>query len=149
MKKIVLVLSITVFAFSGYSQQQKRATYITVWFQKTMDREVKNEYYLMNAETGNATAPEIFDLVIYRSTKDLANQHVDFYHKQNDSVKTYFNYFRNPTAGLEYLGKKGWQLVSVTSEVSSDNKIKFHMGEYVGLTTVSSRLMYYFKKEIE
>jgi hypothetical protein len=149
MKIIVLLFLITLFAIAGYSQQQKRTIYLTVWFLKTFERDTDRDYYLMNAETGNATAPEVFDLVIYRSPNDPANKDVDFYHRQNDSSKAYFNYFRNPTAGLEYLGKKGWQLVSVTNEVSSDHKFVRHYDEYHVVTTVASRAMYYFKKEVD
>jgi hypothetical protein len=147
MKKIVLLILIASLSIAAYTQQQKRTSYLTVWYEKV--KTGRFIYYIMNAERGNFPVPEVFELVIFRSERDIDKQDVSFYHEQKDSAKTQFNYFGNPTAGLDYLAEKGWQLISVTNEISSGHKFVNEMGVFVPVTTISSRQLYYLKKEIE
>lgn len=146
MKFFLLAALFAFYTFPGFSQQ-KTIKYLTVWFERKVDYQADQYYHFMLAEVGNYYPPEIFNLVIYKSERDLKNKDVFFYHNQNDTAKYFYNYFSNPTAALEYLGKNGWQLVSVMSQVTSGRDHEYSNDMKIPVATVSSYPKYFLKKE--
>lgn len=146
MKFFLLAALFALYTFPGFSQQ-KTIKYLTVWFERKVDYQADQYYHLMLAEVGNYYPPEILNLAIYKSGTDLKNKNIFFYHQKNDTAKYFYNYFSNPTAALEYLGKNGWQLVSVANEVNSDHKLVYGSRDETPVTTITALAKYYLKKE--
>lgn len=147
MKLTLSLLILSFFTASVYCQEYKQSTNLIVRFQSGFSKNTGNTYYIINADAGNPNAVLIYNLIPYKPERDAVNTGGVFFIPENDTTNAYYNYFATPTSAMEYLSHRGWHLVSVISEVTSD--YTFPGSSNHPITTVSSRPVYYFKKDLQ
>lgn len=146
MKLTLLSCVFVIFAIIASGQDLKRSTNLVVRFEDKFDRGNNRKYYILHAEDGNPNATAVYNLISYKPERDAINTGGTFFVPENDTASAYYNYFTTPTAAMEYLGRRGWHLVTVISEVTSG--YTYPSSSDRTFTTVSSRPVYYFKKEL-
>lgn len=148
MKPTLSLLFLLLCASIVSAQQVKRSTYLIVRFEEKLNKVTSYRYYSIKAEQGNPDAPDVYGLIAYKPEKDAVNTGGSFYSPGIDTTTSFYNYFNTPTVGLEYLGRHGWQLVSVISEVVSGHTFVTSSPNDRVIPTVSSMPVYYLKKEL-
>ena len=142
MKPILLSAAVALLSICVQAQEAKKYSYLLVRIVPYSGK--GDRYFVIEAEPGNKFAKEIYQLVTFKPGKYFLNQPA-FYQARNDTNTVFYNCFVNTTEALNFLSEQKWELLSVTSEVSSSWSV------YSGnpYTTVTSSPVYYFRKELE
>lgn len=134
----------------GYSQADKKETYAIINIEGLYDKPNKRYWCKINAEYTGKYSKEISSLVTYSLEKGITNTGASFYFEKKDTSTVYFNYFLNTAEAMQFLADHQWKLVSVNNQVSSDyENVRDGESKLVPITKVSSRPVYYFKKEVQ
>ena len=151
MKQLLLIIFLAATSTTSLGQYPKANTYLVIRFQETLNynNERNDPFYFIVPEGGNPNAAEIYRLISYKSGPFDENTGGSFFYGEIDTSARYYNYFNTHTAGMEYLAKREWQLVTVISEIYTQLKSESADGRYYPVPVVLSRPVYYFKKEIK
>lgn len=140
------------FVFTVAFCQHTKTTYLlTRMEESTIDNLFKKKFVSINAENGNPYAKDVYSLKVFDVSKKDNNVAVGFYDNMKDSVPSVnlYNYFQNTTQTLLFLSGKGWELISVTQEISSSYSFERDpTGKFSPVLAVTSKPVYYFKKTI-
>jgi hypothetical protein len=145
---ILVAAYILIFSTSLFSQTGSRVTYIIIRVDGLWDYTRNKNFIKINAESGNPAASEIYNLKEYVSAKKAVNSGASFYSEKNDTASVYFNYFLTATEIMQFLADHHWQLVTVNTEITSSYDNIQSGDKLVPVTSVFSRPVYYFKKEV-
>ncbi len=141
-KKLLLIL---LFILSGtlksFCQNNDAFTYLVVNINAKYDFPNSKYFAVINAEASNKYAAKIYSLNPYDGSKKVINRGAVFFAEHKDSAQSIYNYFVNASEALQFLADDKWILITVISEVNSS-----YTNE--NGTIVSSRPVYYFKKQI-
>jgi hypothetical protein len=149
MKLTLSTIAFLLISAIAIGQQSRISTNLIVRFDENYSKNTSSRYYIIRADWGNPNAALVYNLIPYKPEKDAINTGGVFFQPENDTANTYYNYFPSPTAAMEYLSHRGWHLVTVISEVVSGEKFVSLGSSNTPITTVSSRPIYYFKKELQ
>ncbi len=148
-KKLLLI---SLFILSGtlksFCQTNDAFTYLIVNINTKYDHPNSKYYALINAERANKYAAKIYSLKAYDGGKNAVNSGAVFFVGLTDSTQAIYNYFQNASEALQFLADDNWVLITVISEVNSSYQNENGPNGLVPITTVSSRPVYYFKKQI-
>jgi hypothetical protein len=135
-----------------FSQQNIKTTYLVVRMNEDqLDNLFKKKFVRIIADGGNQYAIDIYSLRLFDPSKKAINGEYKYYDGKNDTVASagLYNYFENTTQALMFIAGKGWELISVVSEVSSSYKFERDpAGQLTIIPTITSTPVYYFKKVI-
>lgn len=148
---MLLIAILITNAVTGFSQQSKRNTYLIVRFESGVNynNDRYDRFFYILAEGGNPYATDVYRLLPFKTGTLEVNTGGSFFYGEIDSVSKYYNYFNTHTAAMEYMAKKGWQLVTVISEIYTEVKRDYKSLSDNEYPIVSSKPVYYFKKELE
>ncbi len=141
MKSILLFVS--VFSFVGFGQAQDTKKYSYLLVRINPNKVKKDVYYTINAEPGNKYASELYELFPFKPGTYSLDQPA-FYQVRTDTSTIFYNCFLNTTEALNFLTERKWELVSVTTEISSG----WYNSSGGAVPTISSHPVYYFRKEL-
>jgi hypothetical protein len=135
-KKLFFVASI-IFSTTtrSFCQNNDPFTYLVVRFEEKYNTANKNFFAAIYAEATNPYAQKIYNLIPYDGRKNAVNIDAVFYTSHSDTATKVYNYFQNPTEGLQFLAEDNWVLITAYSEI-------------IPTTPLSSRGVYCFKKQI-
>ena len=146
MKTLLTCIVILVFTEYGFSQQKTKNVFLaaTISKQNYAPKASAEDvtYYTIDADKESPYATDIYSLADF--TKKNAKAGATFYYNRNDSITTYYNYFRNISEALLFLSNTGWDLYTVSSQVSSDYSSPIGINLNIKTSTV-----YYLKKELK
>ena len=146
MKKIFTLLIIST-SLNCYSQSKSPGSYILIRFLQQYDHSNKRDYYTIYAERDCDSAKDVYSLLYYNNNKNVIDTNDVYAYNKNDTTTILFNYFLSPTEGLNYMSKKGWNLITIYTEISSgyDTQNTWN-GDKIPITTISSRPVFCFVK---
>ena len=136
MKSIILFTSLIIFCSNAFSQLKSKYTYLIVNLVYKYDRENDKGYFIIEADTGNSNAKEVYNLKPYKLDRKTINPGGIFFSKRTVSDTILYNYFLNGTEALMFLSENDWELIEVYNQITSAS------------TMVSSYPVYYLRKEI-
>ena len=149
MKIFLLFIALILFLLPGYTQKNPKFTYAIVSVNSNYDKWNKKTWYNINAESIARYSPEITSLVKYNDEKGAINPLATFYYERKDTTSPYFNYFLSAVEAIQFLVDNQWQLVTVNNVIASDyDNVSGPDSKYIPITKVTSRPVYYFKKEV-
>ena len=130
------------------SAQSAAIDYVQVRFVQVYDYGNSRYYFTLNAEWGSDSAKSLYTLLKYDAKRNGNNTGGRLYHVTGFPADRLYNYFLSPTEGLNYMSRKGWQLIDIYTEAHSgyDNQ-RTGAGEIVPITTVGSKPVYCFRKQ--
>ena len=149
MKSLPVLLGILFTCISSPGQTQEKESYLILRLNEKYDRTNKNSYFYISADPYNDYAKEIYDLVRFNQEPHFNHSGISFYFQRTDSSIFFYNYFRSQTEALKFLSQKQWQLFSVVSEINSAYDTYLVGDHYSPYTTVSSRVVYYFRRIVD
>ena len=141
MKSFLLLLSVFFLTISIQAQHTKRYTYLLVRINEIKVK--KDVYYTITAEPGNKYASAIYGLLPFKPGIYSLDQPA-FYQVRSDTSTVFYNCFLNTTEALNFLSERSWELVSVTTDISSG----WYNSSGGAVTTIYSNPVYYFRKEL-
>jgi hypothetical protein len=148
-KKILLIsLFILSATLKSFCQTNDAFTYLIVNIDVKLNYTGNKYNAVINAEATNKYAAKIYSLKAYDGSIIGINKGAAFFSDHTDSAQAIYNYFQNATEALQFLADDKWVLITVISEVNSSYKNENGVNGLVPITTVSSRPVYYFKKQI-
>ena len=149
MKALLLAILITSISFSSLAQHSPKMSYLVVRLDVKTDHFHKKGFVCINAEQGNPAAADLYSLMPYDTERGPGTA-FSFYSETPDTAVAYYNYFTNTTEALLFLSAKGWHLLSVNNEISTSGEFMRAANglDLVPIASVSSRPIYYFKKEL-
>ncbi|MBI1782187.1 MAG: hypothetical protein HYR66_12610 [Sphingobacteriales bacterium] len=149
MKKINLSIFFLCAFNLAFSQHGKTSYLLLKMEESTEDNLFKKKFVRIDAENGNFYAKDIYSLRFFDvSRKDSS---FSFYDNTKDSIPTVrlYNYFQNSTEALSFLSGKGWELISVTQQISSSYSYERDpTGKFTLVPIITSKPIYYLKKVI-
>ena len=150
MKPLLLIISLLIFLKSGYSQNNAKTTYSIIRIETAYDYSKETYFRKIVAESITQYSKEIGNLISYNNQKKATNTGATFYSARNDTTSAYFNYFSNTTEAIQFMANNHWQLISIYNEISSNyENIREAVGEkLITMTKITSRPVYYFRKDI-
>ena len=140
----IIILFIGIISICNDSHSQSKYTYLIVKLSYAYDKENDKAFFIINAESGNPYANEVYGLKPYKLDRKTINPGGSFFSSKTNTDTVLYNYFQNGTEALMFLGQKNWELIMVDNQITSDYKLENNYP----YTTISSYPVYYFKKEI-
>lgn len=150
--RALFIVGFTFFSFCTFAQtgieQKKTKTYLIASFEMRYDKANKQYFQVIQPQKGVNPADEVYALLNYNIKTGVINENGAFYHKSNDEGKKLYNYFTTTTEGLNYMASRGWSVISVYQEISSDAENKLAVsGDVVPVAAVSSKPVFVFAKD--
>jgi hypothetical protein len=145
MKRYFFVMLIFL-SLKSYSQAEKIPAYLIITIIEKYDYNKEKYALTIQAESGANKEDIVYKLIPYNFKANAKNSNGNFY-SNNSNDNDIYNYFTTTTEILNFMGKNGWDLLTINNIINSTYTNEINgTGGTVPITKIESTPRYYFTK---